>query len=175
MELNSIAALYGGYVDSILNGSGQTGGVSPTNANGSREFSAPSQGADSSQLSPIAQIFNTLQQLQETNLDQYQMVTQKIATNLQSAAEKADSVGNSDAASQLNQLATHFRNASISGELPDIQALAHVIGYELPIANEERSWNFTSVPKPLFATNPAFHPLSIILNTLSSSGRAAHA
>jgi hypothetical protein len=170
MELNSIAALYGGYVDSLLNKSSQNGGAPVTGTNGSGGFSASSQRADSSQLSPLAQIFNTLQHLQETNPTYYQQVTQKIAANLQAAAQTAESSGHADAASQLNQLAIDFANASMSGELPDVQALANVIGYRTPIATEQEDrWSWSS---PFI---PELNPLSIILKTLSGSGKAAHA
>jgi hypothetical protein len=71
---------------------------------------------------------STLQQLQLSNPAQYQQVTQQIATNLQTAAQTATSDGNTTAATQLNQLATDFTNASQSGQLPDVQDLAQAVG-----------------------------------------------
>ncbi len=71
---------------------------------------------------------NTLQQLQQSNPTNYQQVTQQIATNLQAAAQTAQSEGNTTAANQLNQLATDFTNASTSGQLPNIQDLAQAMG-----------------------------------------------
>jgi hypothetical protein len=84
--------------------------------------------ADSSQLSPFAQLMSTLQQLQQSNTAEYQQVTQQIATNLQAAAQTATADGNTTAATQLNQLSTDFTNASTSGQLPNAQSLAQALG-----------------------------------------------
>jgi hypothetical protein len=46
---------------------------------------------------------------------------------LQNAAKTATTDGNTTAASQLNQLATDFTNASTSGQLPNIQDLAQAV------------------------------------------------
>ena len=87
------------------------------------------QQPDSGQLSSFAQpLANTLQQLQQSNPAQYTHVTQKIAANLQSAAQTAQAGGNTTAATQLNQLATDFSNASATGQLPNLQDLAHAVG-----------------------------------------------
>ena len=178
MELNSRAALYGGYVDSLLNNAGQgnfvPGGVlTSSSTNSSSGFSASSQSSDSSQLSPLAQIISTLQQLQETNLTRYQQVTQKIAVNLQSAAHTAEHDGNSSAASQLNQLATDFTDASISGELPNMEDLATIIGGIYPhrpsALDMDNPWNVGGISMSTVGLNPALNPLAIILNTLSGS------
>jgi len=83
---------------------------------------------DTGKLSSFGQLLNTLQQLQHTNTAQFQQVTQQIATNLQGAAQKAQSDGNTSAASQLNLLSTDFRLASASGQLPNLQDLAGAIG-----------------------------------------------
>jgi hypothetical protein len=178
MELNSIAALYGGYVDSLLNnpvqGNSVQGGIlTSSSTNSSNGFSASSQSSDSSHLSPLAHIFSTLQQLQETNPARYQQVTQKIAVNLQNAAQTAEYDGNIPAASQLNQLATDFTDASTSGELPNIEDLASIIGggYQPSPSSLEADnpWNTAAVSTPSFSLNPALNPLAIILNTLSSA------
>jgi hypothetical protein len=71
---------------------------------------------------------STLQQLQQSNPTEYKQVTAQIASSLQSAAQAANSQGNSTAANQLNQLATDFTNASQSGQLPNIQDLAQAVG-----------------------------------------------
>jgi hypothetical protein len=71
---------------------------------------------------------STLQQLQQSNPAEYKTVTAQIATNLQNAAQTATSEGNTTAASQLNQLATDFTNASQSGQLPNVQDLAQAVG-----------------------------------------------
>lgn len=83
---------------------------------------------DSGQLSSFAQLANTLQQLQQSNPAEYTQLTQKIAANLQSAAQTAQASGNTTAATQLNQLATDFSNASATGQLPNLQDLAHAVG-----------------------------------------------
>jgi hypothetical protein len=126
MSTNSIANLSSNYLQSIFNTALQQTGLmsSSTSTSGS---SLETQ-ADNNQLSPLAQVLSTLQQLQESNPTQYQQVTQQIATNLQNAAQTATSDGNTTAAAQLNQLATDFSNASQSGQLPNIQDLAQAIG-----------------------------------------------
>jgi hypothetical protein len=106
---------------------GLTGNTTPTGKNSLSASSATGQ-PDTSQLSPFAQLMNTLQQLQQTNPSKFAQVTQQIATNLQSAAQTATSSGDTAAASQLNQLATDFSNASTSGQLPNVQDLAKAIG-----------------------------------------------
>jgi hypothetical protein len=86
------------------------------------------QQPDSGQLSSFAQLASTLQQLQQSNPAEYTQVTQKIAANLQSAAQTAQASGNTTAATQLNQLATDFSNASATGQLPNLQDLAQAVG-----------------------------------------------
>jgi hypothetical protein len=83
---------------------------------------AASSQSDSTQLSPFAQLVSALQQLQQSDPTKYAQVTQQIATNLQSAAQTAQSQGNSTAANQLTQLASDFSNASQSGQIPILRA-----------------------------------------------------
>jgi hypothetical protein len=93
-------------------------------------LSTASQGtgqSENSQTSPFAQLLSTLQQLEESNPTEYQQVTAQIVTNLQSAAQTAIADGNTSAASQLNQLATDFNNASQGGQLPNISDLAQAV------------------------------------------------
>src|ERR1039458_3396988 len=99
-----------------------------SNSPGSVVASTSTQQSDSTQLSPLAQILTTLQQLQQSNPTEYKQVTAQIATNLTSAAATAQAEGNTTAATQLNQLATDFTNASESGQLPNIQDLAQGVG-----------------------------------------------
>lgn len=126
MSTSPIGNLASNYLQSILGtalqGTGLTAGTTSTGATSSTGQ------ADSSQLSPFAELLSTLQQLQQSNPTQYQQVTQQIATNLQNAAQTATTDGNTAAATQLNQLATDFTNASQSGQLPNIQDLASAIG-----------------------------------------------
>jgi c-di-AMP phosphodiesterase-like protein len=148
---------------------------------------------DNSQLSPFAQLMSTLKQLQQSNPTQYAQVTQQISTNLQQAAQTATSNGNTAAASQLNQLATDFSNASQSGQLPNVQALAQALGggghhhhhaSEASSSNSDPTANSsTSASQSISQLLAAFQsnasqsasttstdPMAIIMNTLSSAG-----
>jgi hypothetical protein len=126
MSIGAMTNLTTNYLQSILGpalqGTGLTANTSSSSVN------QPGQQSDSGQLSPFAQLLSTLQQLQQANPTQYQQVTQQIGTNLQNAAQTATSDGNTSAATQLNQLATDFTNASQSGQLPNIQDLAQAAG-----------------------------------------------
>lgn len=83
---------------------------------------------DNSQLSPFAQALQQLQQLQQSDPAKYQQVTQQIATNLQSAAQNAQSQGNTTRADHLNQLATDFTNASKTGQPMNPQDFGNALG-----------------------------------------------
>jgi hypothetical protein len=111
------------YVQSILGTALQTVGLSTTSST-----SSTSAQPDGQQLSPLAELMSTLQQLQQPDPSKYQQVTSQIATNLQSAAQTAQASGNTTAASELNQLATDFTNASKNNQLPNMQDLAQAIG-----------------------------------------------
>jgi hypothetical protein len=139
---------------------------------------------------------NTLQQLQQSNPTQYQQVTQQIATNLQTAAQTATSSGNTTAATQLNQLATDFSNASTTGQLPNIQDLAQAMSGHHHHHHSHASADPNSTSSTTSSTtgtsssssssgtldqllaafqagstqNESLNPMSIILNTLSSAG-----
>jgi hypothetical protein len=131
MSTGSINPLSNSYLQSILGSVLQNAGLTTSNADNSlggiNQLSAAQQ-PDNGQLSPFAQLMSTLQQLQQANPTEYKQVTQQIATNLQSAAQTATADGNTAAATQLNQLATDFKNASQSGQLPNIQDMAQAIG-----------------------------------------------
>jgi hypothetical protein len=131
MSTGSINPLSNSYLQSILGSVLQNAGLTTSNADNSlggiHQLSAAQQ-PDNGQLSPFAQLMSTLQQLQQANPTEYKQVTQQIATNLQSAAQTATADGNTAAATQLNQLATDFKNASQSGQLPNIQDMAQAIG-----------------------------------------------
>jgi hypothetical protein len=89
---------------------------------------APFQ-SDGSQLSPLAQLVATLEALRESDLAKYTQVTRQIAANLLSAAQIAESQGNSTAASQLTQLAADFATASANGQLDTLMKdLSHAAG-----------------------------------------------
>ncbi|MGI8991787.1 MAG: hypothetical protein ACR2I2_19680 [Bryobacteraceae bacterium] len=133
MSTSSINNLSSAYLQPILSAL-QDAGLAATKTNASNSVSeidlsvSISQLPDHSRLSPFAQLVSTLQQLQESDPAKYQQVTQQIATNLQSAAQTAQSDGNAAQASQLNKLASDFTNASKTGQLPDIQDLAQAAG-----------------------------------------------
>lgn len=122
------------------------------------------------------------QQLQQSNPSQYQQVTQQIATNLQSAAQTAQSEGNTGEANQLNQLASDFTSASQNGQLPNVQDLAKALGghhhhgghHHSRAASTDSSDSSSSQLLSAFQTNQsqneALNPLSIIENTLTSAG-----
>ena len=185
----SIPPINNSYIQSILTSAMQGAGVTTNKA------SNVSQPSDNSQLSPIAQLMSTLQQLQQTDPAKYAQVTQQIATNLQTATQTATSSGNTAAATQLNQLASDFTSASKSGQLPNIQDLAQAIGghhhghhhHAHAAANSDgasssstSSTSSASTSQTLsqllagFQTggsqNDALNPRSIILNTLSAAG-----
>ena len=126
MSTNSINGLSSSYLQSVLGSALQDAGV--RNNNGATGTSSVSRFSDNGGLSPFAQIMSTLQQLQQSNPAQYAQVTKQIATNLQTAAQTAQSDGNTTAASQLTQLATDLNTASTSGQLPNIQDLAQALG-----------------------------------------------
>ena len=170
-----------------------------SNSPGSVVASTSTQQSDSTQLSPLAQILTTLQQLQQSNPTEYKQVTAQIATNLTSAAATAQAEGNTTAATPLNQLATDFTNASQSGQLPNIQDLAQAVGghhHHHHHAQAAASDSDTSSSSSSDATSSSassttasqltsellaamqasgaqsgsLNPLNIILNTLSQAG-----
>ena len=98
---------------------------SATSTNRNYNATTGGQASDTTQLSPLAQILGTLQNVQQSNPSQYQQLTQLIATNLNQTANQS---GNSDPANQLTQLASDFTNASTTGNLPNITDLSNVIG-----------------------------------------------
>jgi DNA-binding transcriptional MerR regulator len=164
-------------LQSVLSTTLQSAGL--TTKTSSSSLQLPS---DSSQLSPFVQLMNTLQQLQQSDPTKYQQVTQQIATNLQAAAQTAQSSGNTTAATQLNQLATDFTNASKSGQLPNIQDAAQAMGghhhrHHHHSGGTSSSNSSNGTLDQLLAAfqtsgtqNDSLDPMSIILNTLSTSG-----
>jgi hypothetical protein len=173
---------------------GLTSKTTPSATSSLSASSAAGQ-SDNSQISPFAQLMNTLQQLQQSDPSKFAQVTQQIATNLQSAAQSATSSGNTAAASQLNQLATDFGNASTSGQLPNVADLAKALGggghhhhHSAPTGDSISSASGGSSSSSLgssanqalsqllsaFQTNAgqsaSTDPMAIITNTLSSAG-----
>jgi hypothetical protein len=201
MSSVSMNTLSNSYLQSILSrlqNAGLTANET-SNSTGSVVASTSTQQSDSTQLSPLAQILTTLQQLQQSNPTEYKQVTAQIATNLTSAAATAQAEGNTTAATQLNQLATDFTNASQSGQLPNIQDLAQAVGghhHHHHHAQAAASDSDTSSSSSSDATSSSassttasqltsellaamqasgaqsgsLNPLNIILNTLSQAG-----
>jgi hypothetical protein len=184
------------YLQSVLSAALQGAGLTTNSAgNGVNGTSSVALQIDSGQLSPFTQLMSTLQQLQQTDPTKYQQVTQQIATNLQNAAQSAQADGNSTAASQLNQLAKDFTDASKSGQLPNIQDLAKAIGghhhhHHSHAASADAdndssgssnsSSNASQTLSQLLSAfqtngtqNEALNPMTIILNTLSNAGITA--
>jgi hypothetical protein len=179
-------------LQSIINALQSAGVAAGTTAG----TSSAGQPPDSSQLSPLAQLLSTLQQLQQSDPTKYKQVTQQIATNLQNAAQTATSDGNTTAANQLNQLATDFSNASQSGQLPNIQDLSQAVGggghhhHHGEAAPSETSGTSSGTSgtsntnqtlnqllSALASTgtqsanqNDSLNPMAIIINTLATAG-----
>ncbi len=193
MSINPIQNTSSSYIQSILNSALQSAGVT---SGGTSSTKATGMQSDKGQLSPLAQVLSTLQQLQQSNPTQYTQVTAQIATNLQSAAKTATADGNTTAATQLNQLATDFTNASQSGQMPNIQDLAQAAGghhHHMHAHGSSSDSSSTSTDSSsstsgststdnqtlsqllaAFQSNAAqsdaLNPMSIILNTLGSAG-----
>jgi len=179
--LNNLAL---GSLQSLFGSALQSAGITNSNKTAS---TAGIQQPDNSQLSPFAQLMNTLQQLQQSNPTQYQQVTQQIATNLQSAATTAQSDGNTGLANQLNQLSTDFSNASQNGQLPNVQDLAQAVGGHhhgghhhhgggASSSDSDSTSTTNSVSQLLSAfqtngtQNSSLNPFSIISSTLQNAG-----
>jgi hypothetical protein len=66
--------------------------------------------------------------MEQANPTQYAQVTSQISTNLQTAAQTAQTQGNTTLATQLTTLSKDFSTASQSGQLPNVQDLAQAMG-----------------------------------------------
>ena len=106
MTINTLSPTALLYLSSVNNNNPSTGNP---NAVGT---------TTTSQLSPFAQLMNTLQQLQQTDPTKFQQLTGELATDLTQAAKTAQSNGNTAEANALNQLAASFNQASQTGQLP---------------------------------------------------------
>lgn len=187
--MGSINSTSNSYLQSILNTLESTGVTNNSSTNSASGTGASSifQSSDNGQLSPFAQLMNTLQQLQQSNPTQYQQVTQQIATNLQSAAQTATADGNSTQATQLNQLASDFNSASQSGQMPNMQDLSQAVGgghhhhhHAHAASSDPNSDSSSSASQTLSqqlaafqansTQNEATNPIAIIMDTLSSAG-----
>lgn len=185
MSIGPISSLASTYLQSILGNPTQKTGASANSTLNSIDPSSFTQQPDNGQLSPFAQMLNDLQQIQQSNPAQYQKVTAQIATNLQNAAQTAQSNGNTTAANQLTQLSTDFSNASKSGQLPSVQDLAQASGHHHHghhhhgggSSDSNSSGSTSQSTDPLLAgyssaasQSNSTSPMSIIMNTLSQAG-----
>jgi len=191
--MGSINNLSSSYLQSILSTVFQSAGLTTSSAGNSLGIGTSSVASktDSQQLSPLAQLMSTLQQLQQSDPAKYQQIAQQIATNLQTAAQTAQASGNSTEANQLTQLATDFTNAAKTGDLPSIQDLALAMGghhhhhhSHSASADSDSSSGSTSSSSTTSQAlsqlltafesnttqNDSQNPMSIILNTLSNAG-----
>jgi hypothetical protein len=192
MSIGSLNPLSSSYVQSVLTSAVQNAGLTADQTKNSLSGIDPSVSLqpDNSKLSPFAQLMSTLQQLQQSDPTKYKEVTGQIATNLQSAAQTAQADGNTTAATQLNQLAGDFTNASKSGDLPNIQDLAKAVGghhhhHHAHAASADpdstaSASSSTSQMSQLLAAfqkdgspTSALDPMSIISSTLSQAGITA--
>jgi hypothetical protein len=169
-SINSLS----GFLQSILTSSLQSAGSKTSTAATSTTGTASA--SDSTKLSPLAQLMSSLQQLQQSNPAEYQQVTKQISTNLQNAAQTAQSDGNTAAANQLNTLANDFTTASQTGQLPNIQDLAQAVtGSSSGSASSTSSATQTltqilSAYQANGGQDQTLNPLSIINSTLESAG-----
>jgi hypothetical protein len=91
---------------------------------GSTDTTSVPRTSDSSQLSPFSLAASALQYLQKTDPAKYQVVTQQIATNLQTSGKDAAADGNPIIADAFNKLSSDFSTASSTGQLPTFPDLA---------------------------------------------------
>ncbi|HWE53105.1 MAG TPA: hypothetical protein VG273_25160 [Bryobacteraceae bacterium] len=184
MSIGSIVNLASGYIESLF--TGQSSSSTATSATPTSSTSGLAR-QGTGQISSFEQILSSLQQLQQANPSQYTQVTQQISSNLQTAAQSATAAGNTGLASEASQLSTDFKNASTSGQLPNVQDLAQAFR-----GGPHHHHHFGGFPTALNSTAPAtatapannniasflqslnspqsLTPVSIIQNTLSSAG-----
>lgn len=174
-----------GAVSSIFSAALQGTGI---NLNNILKPASATAVSDSGQLSPVAKLMSTLQQLQSSNPAEYKKVAAQIATNLINAANTAQSQGYTTAASGLNQLAGDFTTASQTGQLPNFQNLGQALGGHhhhhhhfapptsepgSPLTASATPSSSNSLISAFQSSSPQtdpFDPASIIANTLSSAG-----
>jgi len=170
MNVNPVSSLSSSYLQAILANSKN----SATGTTGAASLTTPQ---DSNQLSPFAQLMSQLQQLQQQDPADYSKATAQIATNLKSAAQTASSQGDTAKASQLNQLANDFQNASTSGQLPGVKDLAQVLGGHhhhhhhggFSYANSSSQTDSSTSKSDWMSTQAnSLNPMAIIANTLAN-------
>jgi hypothetical protein len=164
--MSPIGGVSNNYLQAILGAALQSSCSTCSQSSSGTQAASGASVSDSGQLSPFAQLMNTLQQLQQSDPTKYQQVTQQIATALQGAAQTANSNGNTSAANQLTLLAGDFSNASKSGQLPNFQNLAPAS----TTAHHHGHHHHANDADAAGSQNQATNPVSIIQNVLSSAG-----
>lgn len=124
-------------------------------------------GQSSASISPVGQLFSSLQQLQTQNPTQFQQVASTIAGQLESAAQQQ---GSTPAGQFLTNLANDLTNAANGGNLAQIQPY--------PQGGQDQIYNSagqaTPATDPTAATSgPDLQQLFANLN--SEVGQALHA
>ena len=195
MSTGPVNNLSSSYLQSVLNSALPNAGLTANQSNNNLsgiDVSSLTQRPDNSRLSSFAQVMSTLQQLQQSDPSKYQQVTQQIATKLESAAQTAQSDGNTTAATLLTQLADDFTNASKSGQLVNIKDIVQAIGaqhrhhhhhaHSVSAGSDgSSSTSSSNGASPALtqllsafqansALSDALNPRSIIVNTLSNAG-----
>jgi len=170
MGIGPLIGIAGSYVESIF--TKHANGPSSTGTPGGA-LSTP----DNQQLSPVAQVLSSLQQLRQANPAQYQQVTEQISANLNSAAQAATANGDSALAGDLTKLSGDFNSASASGQLPNVRDLAQSVGgahHHLHGHPFEGAASYATSSESSSQTgttaNGSLSPLNIIDNTLSAAG-----
>jgi hypothetical protein len=178
MGFGPVVNMAGGYLLSLISGAMHGSNSNTTTSAGAASTSGTAGNTqNANQLSPFAQILSSLQQLEQSNPSQYQQVTQQIANNLQTASQSATAAGNAAVAGRLTQLSTDFRNASTSGQLPNVSDLAQAIGgghhhhrHGRGAGNVNEFLQSLNAPQSGAGGSNSLSALSIIDNTLSSAG-----
>ena len=170
--MSSITNLAGNLLQSVLGSSSLSsiaaGAVSGSSSTASSALSTTFQ-PDSGHLSSFGHLVSELQQLQQSNPGEYQQLTKQIAANLQTAAQNAQTGGNTAAATQLNQLASDFTTASSSGQLPNLQDLAQAVGGGHH-GHRHGGGNYGGSTDTSAAATDPLNPANIIQNALATAG-----
>jgi len=89
--------------------------------NGSSRISQAGVQQDSSQVSDFGKLMKQLESLQQSDPEKFKETTAQIAEKLEAAAKEAANSGDSRQASALNDMASKFKTASETGEMPDLR------------------------------------------------------
>jgi hypothetical protein len=130
---------------------------------------SPAPGSDSGRLSSFARLITTLQQLQQSSPGRFQEVTRQIAADLKTAAQSAQTAGNTPAAYRLSQLAADFGSASASGQFPNLENLAQPADSAVNGAAQTFT-QFLAAAQSGGPGNSSLNAATIIQNALTNAG-----